>query len=137
LNSNNPAHDPLIDPAFLSDERDLETLAAGVRQTRQLLQAPALAPYRGKELYAVDHNDDAALKDMIRRRADTVYHPVGTCRMGTDDQAVVDNKLKVHGIDGLRVVDASVMPTLIGGNTSAPTIMIGERAADFIKTAMA
>ena len=137
LNSNNPAHDPLIDPAFLSDERDLETLAAGVRQTRQLLQAPALAPYRGKELYAVDHNDDAALKDMIRRRADTVYHPVGTCRMGTDDQAVVDNKLKVHGIDGLRVVDASVMPTLIGGNTNAPTIMIGERAADFIKTAMA
>jgi len=105
--------------------------------TRQLLEAPALAPYRGKELYKVDHNDDQALKKMIRDRADTVYHPVGTCKMGSDDMAVVDNKLRVHGIDGLRVVDASIMPTLIGGNTNAPTIMIGERAADFIRQAMA
>ena len=102
-----------------------------------MLEAPALAPWRGKELYKVDHNNEQALKEMIRNRADTVYHPVGTCKMGSDDMAVVDNKLKVHGIDGLRVVDASIMPTLIGGNTNAPTIMIGERAADFIKTAMA
>ncbi|MBT5161679.1 MAG: glucose-methanol-choline oxidoreductase, partial [Alphaproteobacteria bacterium] len=137
LNSSNPKHDPFIDPGFLSDEHDLDTLAAGVRMTRQLLEAPALAPYRGKELYKVDHNDDQALKKMIRDRADTVYHPVGTCKMGSDDMAVVDNKLRVHGIDGLRVVDASIMPTLIGGNTNAPTIMIGERAADFIRQAMA
>jgi choline dehydrogenase-like flavoprotein len=136
LNSNNPKHDPLIDPGFFSDERDLDTMAAGVRMTRQLLEAPALDPYRGKELYKVDHNDDQALKKMIRDRADTVYHPVGTCKMGSDDMAVVDNKLRVHGIDGLRVVDASIMPTLIGGNTNAPTIMIGERAVDFIRTDM-
>ena len=134
LNSNNPRHDPLIDPGFLSDERDLDTLAAGLRMTRQLLEAQPLAPWRGRELYQVDHNNDEALKKMIRDRADTVYHPVGTCKMGVDDMAVVDNKLKVRGLEGLRIADASIMPTLIGGNTNAPSIMIGERAADFIKT---
>ena len=77
-------------------------------------------------------NDDKDIEQAIREDADTVYHPVGTCKMGSDDMAVVDDKLKVHGIDGLRVVDASIMPTLIGGNTNAPTIMIGEKASDMI-----
>ena len=80
----------------------------------------------------VDLNDDKDIEQAIREDADTVYHPVGTCKMGSDDMSVVDNTLKVHGIDGLRVVDASIMPTLIGGNTNAPTIMIGEKAADII-----
>ena len=80
----------------------------------------------------VNLEDDKDIEQAIREDADTVYHPVGTCKMGSDDMAVVDNKLKVHGIDGLRVVDASIMPTLIGGNTNAPTIMIGEKASDLI-----
>ena len=80
----------------------------------------------------VNLDDDKDIEQAIREDADTVYHPVGTCKMGSDDMAVVDNKLKVHGIDGLRVVDASIMPTLIGGNTNAPTIMIGEKASDLI-----
>ena len=80
----------------------------------------------------IDINDDSDIEQAIREEADTVYHPVGTCKMGDDEMAVVDNKLKVHGISGLRVVDASIMPTLIGGNTNAPTIMIGEKAAQMI-----
>ena len=81
----------------------------------------------------VDINDDRAIENAIRERSDTIYHPVGTCKMGNDNMAVVDSSLKVHGIKGLRVVDASIMPTLIGGNTNAPSIMIGEKAADMIK----
>jgi|TARA_B100001769_G_scaffold92726_1_gene71371 Choline dehydrogenase and related flavoproteins len=80
----------------------------------------------------IDINDDNDIEQAIREEADTVYHPVGTCKMGNDEMAVVDNTLKVYGIDGLRVVDASIMPTLIGGNTNAPTIMIGEKASDMI-----
>ena len=80
----------------------------------------------------IDINDDNDIEQAIREEADTVYHPVGTCKMGNDEMAVVDNTLKVHGIDGLRVVDASIMPTLVGGNTNAPTIMIGEKASDMI-----
>ena len=134
LGSANPKHNPLIDPGFFSDEADLDLLVEGYKLTHRILGAPALASYRAKQLYKVDMNDDAALRDMIRRRADTVYHPVGSCKMGDDDMAVVDNKLRVRGLEGLRIADASVMPTLIGGNTNAPTIMIGERAAEFIQT---
>ena len=80
----------------------------------------------------VDINDDKDIEQAIREDADTVYHPVGTCKMGNDEMSVVDDSLKVYGLDGLRVVDASIMPTLIGGNTNAPTIMIGEKASDMI-----
>lgn len=135
LKSAKPTDDPMIDPQFLSDDADLETLLAGFKVMRRILQAPAFDGVRGKELYTAGIDDDDALRTIIRNRADTVYHPVGTCRMGQDDLAVVDDQLRVHGLDGLRVVDASIMPTLIGGNTNAPTVMIGEKAVDMIKQA--
>jgi choline dehydrogenase-like flavoprotein len=133
LQSTDAAVAPLIDPAFLTDDRDIQTLRAGVRQMYRILNAPALAEYDGVELNPVDMNDDDALDDMIRSRADTVYHPVGTCRMGADADAVVDPRLKYRGIDGLYIADASIMPRLISGNTNAPSIMIGERCADFVR----
>ena len=104
--------------------------------TRDILQAPALDNYRHKELFGTDTaKTDADWAEHIRARADTIYHPVGTCKMGVDEMAVVDPQLCVRGLEGLRVVDASVMPTLVSGNTNAPTIMIAEKAADMIKAA--
>ena len=132
LQSADPMAAPGIDPQFLSDPDDLRVLVKGAKMTRAILQAPALAKYRHKELYTRDGMSDAEWENHIRSRADTVYHPVGTCRMGVDDAAVVDPQLRVSGLEGLRVVDASVFPTLIGGNTNAPTIMIAEKAADMI-----
>ncbi|SDC39051.1 Choline dehydrogenase [Cupriavidus sp. YR651] len=130
---------PHIDPRYLSDPQDMEDLLAGVRIVRQIFAQPPLASFGGRELYSeglqADGTDDDAVRAMIRRRADTIYHPVGTCRMGMDPLAVVDPQLRVRGVEGLRVVDASVMPTLIGGNTNAPSIMIGERAHDLIRYA--
>jgi len=137
LRDASPLSPPRIDPAFLQDERDVQALIKGARKMRQILASPALAPYRVKELYLDGEPDDATLLKHIRERADTIYHPVGTCKMGVDEMAVVDPQLRVHGIDGLRVVDASVMPSVVSGNTNAPTIMIAERAADFIKAAHA
>ena len=127
-----PLSPPRIDPRYLSDDRDAALLVQGAKITRRILEAPALAKFRHKELYPADTSDAGLLK-AIRARADTIYHPVGTCRMGIDEMAVVDPELKVRGLDGLRVVDASVMPTLIGGNTNAPVIMIAEKAADMIR----
>lgn len=124
---------PVIDPRFLSEPEDLEGLLRGLRIVRKILAAPALAEFGGKELYSQDVQSDDGLRALIRARADTIYHPVGTCRMGSDAAAVVDPQLRVRGVERLRVVDASVMPTLIGGNTNAPTIMIAEKAADLMR----
>ena len=135
LASSDVRDDPAIDMGFLSDERDLDTLEQGYRMTRQVCEAPALAPWRGKEMYTDGNETRDELRDILRSRADTVYHPVGTCRMGEDDGSVVDPQLRVRGIDGLRIADASVMPTIVGGNTNAPTIMIGERCASMLLAA--
>ena len=132
LSSADPMAPPRIDPQFLSDPEDLAVLMKGARKTRQLMQTAPLAGFIHKELFIKEEPDDAALEQHIRSRSDTIYHPVGTCKMGQDDMAVVDPELKVRGLEGLRVVDASVMPRLIGGNTNAPTIMIAEKAADMI-----
>ena len=134
LASSDPHAAPLIDPAFLTDPDDVATLRRAYRATLELLGTQALAPHAGQPLYALPPAHDAAAVDAyLRQRVDTIYHPVGTCRMGSDEQAVVDAQLRVRGLRGLRVVDASVMPTLVGGNTNAPPIMIAEKAVDLIR----
>lgn len=132
LASADPADAPYIDPNFLGDEADIADLLEGVRAARRIMDSEPVARYRDGEMYTADARSDDELVDWMRRRGDTIYHPVGTCRMGHDDMAVVDPQLRVRGVEGLRVADASVMPTLIGGNTNAPTIMIAEKAADLI-----
>ncbi len=124
---------PVIDPQFLAHSDDVETLVAGYKMTEKLMKAPAFAPFIKKDLFTANVKTDDDIRDILRQRVDTVYHPVGSCKMGVDDMAVVDPSLKVRGVQGLRVVDASIMPTLIGGNTNAPAIMIGEKAADMIR----
>ena len=127
------ADPPRIFANYLSEPDDLRGLIEGVRLSREILGAAPFERYRGAELYpGASHQSDAELAAAIRAKAETIYHPVGTCRMGSDPESVVDPQLKVRGINGLRVVDASVMPRLIGGNTNAPTIMIAERAADWV-----
>jgi choline dehydrogenase len=106
----------------------------GVKLARTLVATKAFSNYRGAELHpGPDAKDDHALRAHIAKFTETLYHPVGTCKMGQDAAAVVDSELRVHGVEGLRVVDASIMPTIVGGNTNAPTIMIAEKAADLIK----
>jgi choline dehydrogenase-like flavoprotein len=127
---------PRIDPNFLADPDDVQRLVRGFKAMRNILQQPALAGFRGRELASsAQARDDAAIEAFVRGHADTIYHPVGTCRMGQGPLDVVDAQLRVRGIEGLRVVDASVMPGIVGGNTNAPVIMIGEKAADLVKQA--
>ena len=133
LNSRNASDAPRLDPNFLDDDRDIATLREGVRLSHRIASSPSLSKYEPRDRYEINLDDDAQLDELIRSRADTVYHPVGTCRMGADEDAVVDPKLKARGIDGLWIADASIMPRLVSGNTNAPSIMIGERCADFVK----
>jgi choline dehydrogenase-like flavoprotein len=132
LAGTDPLLPPVIDPGFLSAHEDVQTLMDGHRITHAIMQQPAFARYRLREMHPAPRSE-AELEKLVRSRADSIYHPVGTCRMGTDRLAVVDDELRVRGVTGLRVVDASVMPTLIGGNTNAPTIMIAEKAVDLIR----
>ena len=132
LASGDPMAAPLIDPKFLDDRLDMEVMVRGFKEIRRLLRQPAFAAYRDAELGAAEVETDRDIANIIRDRADTVYHPVGTCKMGVDADAVVDPELRVRGIERLRVVDCSIMPRIIGGNTNAPAVMIGEKAASMI-----
>lgn len=133
LNSRDASDAPRLDPNFLDDDRDIATLREGVRLSHRIASSPSLSKYEPRDRFEINLEDDAQLDDLIRSRADTVYHPVGTCRMGADEDAVVDPTLKARGVDGLWIADASIMPRLVSGNTNAPSIMIGERCADFVK----
>ena len=133
LRSANPADAPLIQPNYLQSEADCRATVAGIRMVRDVIGQPAFAAYRGRELAPGDAvESDDALTAWLRANAMTTFHPVGTCRMGTDPMAVVDARLAVHGITRLMVADASVMPAIVSGNTNAPTIMIDEKTAEFI-----
>jgi choline dehydrogenase len=130
LKSANPSDAPAMQPNYLTTEYDRMMMLESVRQARRIFSQAAFTPHRGNEIFpGVEAQSDEQLLEFIRQKAETIYHPIGTCKMGTDDLAVVDPNLNVHGIDGLSVVDASIMPTLVSGNTNAPTIMIAEKFA--------
>lgn len=133
LGSPDPTAHPKIQPNYLSAPGDQDVVREGIKIVRGIINQPAFDDYRGEELWPGEGiEDDSKLHEAIRAAGQTIYHPVGTCKMGHDDMAVVDDQLRVRGIGGLRVVDASIMPTLIGGNTNAPTMMIAEKASDMI-----
>ncbi len=124
---------PVIDPQFLTEKADVDLVVHGMKLARQMLADAAFDGVRGPEILpGLAVNDDAALAEYARKRCATAFHPVGTCRMGRGDDAVVDAELRVRGVEGLRVADASIMPRIIGGNTNAPAIMIGEKASDLV-----
>ncbi|MAV25820.1 MAG: glucose-methanol-choline oxidoreductase [Gammaproteobacteria bacterium] len=123
---------PVIDPGFFTHPDDMKRLLKGIRMTQRLLAAPSLDEVMGQPMYASGSTDDAETIADIRSRADTIYHPVGTCRMGQDALSVVDERLRVRGVQKLRVIDASIMPYIVSGNTNAPAIMIGEKGAELI-----
>ncbi|EMD28828.1 GMC family oxidoreductase [Amycolatopsis azurea] len=134
LKSGNPLWKPEIDPAYYAESVDMEKMLAGMRALVEIGKSGPLARYLDKPFLPERHDlTDGELADYVREKTQTLYHPVGTCSMGTGENAVVDPSLKVHGVDGLRVVDASVMPVVPRGNTNAPTIMVAEKAADLIR----
>ncbi len=133
INSSDPTKAPDIDPNYLASQEDLRVLRDGIKICRDVMAQRAFDPYRGPELTpGPEVKTDAQIDEYLRRTCHTQYHPVGTCKMGQDTMAVVDSRLKVHGLDGLRVVDASIMPAMVSANTNAATIMIAEKAADMI-----
>jgi choline dehydrogenase len=118
----------------LSDEHDMDVIIEGIKIARKILKSSAFDQYRGEEFLPGDNvQSDDEIREFVRDYAQTIYHPVGTCKMGSDSMAVVDHHLKVHGISGLRIADASIMPYIINANTNAPSIMIGEKCAAMIK----
>lgn len=134
LTSTDPFQPVSISPQYLSHPDDVETMLKGVKWIRKILSAKAFDSYRGVEMVpGPSVTSDTDLRQFIRNKAESIYHPVGTCKMGHDAMSVVDDALRVHGLRGLRVIDASIMPLLVGGNTTAPTVMIAEKAADLIK----
>lgn len=136
LKSANPLEHPAIHANYLATETDVVTMREGVKIVRQIMNQKSMDLYRGVEVTPGESQvSDQQIDEFIRQKGETIYHPVGTCKMGIDESAVVDPELKVRGVKGLRVVDASIMPTLISGNTNAPTIMIAEKAAQLILAA--
>ncbi len=134
LRSAHALEPPAIQANYLASPRDLAQLVEGVKVARRIFHSRPFDPYRGPEVRpGEDLQSDAAIADYIRRTAETIYHPVGTCKMGTGQMDVVDPELRVHGVEGLRVADASVMPTIPGGNTNAPTLMVAEKAASLLR----
>jgi choline dehydrogenase len=132
LRSAHPYDPPLIQPNFLQVEADQRVLVEAGKKAREVMESAAFDPYRKQITLPPDSSSDEAWLQHIRQHLETVYHPVGTCKMGSDETAVVDEKLRVHGIEGLRVIDASIMPTIVSGNTNAPVYMIAEKGADMI-----
>jgi len=133
LASADPEDDPIIDPQYLTEEPDLTVLREGVKRAREIARTDEFADIRGEEIWpGEDVRTDDEIEEHVRETAHTVYHPVGTCKMGTDEMAVVDDDLRVRGIEGVRVADTSVMPKITSGNTNAPAIAIGERVAELI-----
>ena len=134
ITSPNPMAQPAIHPNYLSALKDQQTAVDAMRITRKLVGAPAMAPFIVEEFTpGTDYQSDSELLDSARNISQTIYHPVGTCKMGADPMAVVDDRLRVRGIAGLRIADASIMPAIVSGNTNAPAIMIGEKAAEMIR----
>jgi choline dehydrogenase len=133
IQSKDPLQYPAIHPNYLSDERDHKVAIGGIKVARRIAQAPSLAPHILSEFVpGTQYQTDDELLEAARLHSQTIYHPVGTCKMGNDEMAVVDDRLRVHGVERLRVVDASIMPEIVSGNTNAPTIMIAEKASDMI-----
>ena len=134
--SSEPREAPAINPRYLSEQTDRRAIVGGLRFVRRLFAAPALARYCGTEIIPGAHiASDDELLDYARQKGSTVYHATCTCKMGSDQMAVVDDQLRVHGLERLRVIDASVMPTVTSTNTNAPTIMIAEKGAELIRRA--